>query len=246
MVFLWLSCILLQSGDIELPPTEVDDSNLLGPIPVADTGTDSSWSEGVMPSHLKLYTFPPDSACLETRTQDIWLDFESMSGCTFFPPDSQNLLYQAYDAQTLSFDLPEVICGAEVSFGTLGTGAFDDHIALEMNGQLLYASDVNMAGALSFSNGFDWDLLFGAPMVAELDPYCFLGCDDVYDNQSEWGVTFYGNMGVEFHSEDMVPILLQQSDGVARVYAFGDDDPEDCLLDNFSLYLQLIVPLDLD
>ena len=79
-------------------------------------------------------------------------------------------------------------------------------------------------------------------MVTGIEPYCFVGCDEYYNNQSELDLTFSGNMGVDFDPNAVFQLLHQQLTGEVTVYAFGDNDPEDCLLEDFSVYLQLRVP----
>ena len=242
MSILISSCVLLESGDITLPERSSQSNDPTPTIPEVDTGRQINWSEVLMASDLRTVTVPPDIDCAETVTQDLWLDFEDMIQCSSVSPNNPNLYYQAFEAQTLAFDLPEVICGTVLALGTLGAGRFDDHIAFGLNGRLLYASDVRIAEYLSFSDVFDWGRLYGAPMVTEIEPYCFVGCDEYYNNQSELGLTFSGNMGVDFDPNAVFQLLHQQLTGEVTVYAFGDNDPEDCLLENFSVYLQLRVP----
>ena len=246
MLIFFSACILFRDAEILLPTFSVSDTALIQDTQGHDTGSTDFWILEEMPSHLKLYSFAPENECLNTETIEVWVSFDDMRGCSDISLNAPNLTYQAYEQQFQYFNLPEKICGIDLVFGATSEGSFDDHVALALNNRLIYTSDRLIAEALSFSETFHWADIKEQAMGGELDPYCFVGCDEVYNNQANSTVSFEGIMAVVFDDAAIQEVLREDSVGGLMLYTFGDNDPADCFVENFIAYAQVRVPVASD
>jgi hypothetical protein len=237
-------CILFSSGDIPYTVSDMIDSaqdNIISEPDVVDTD-EGVLEEELMLSHLKLYHFAPRTDdYLDLSYEDHTIVFDDMGGCSEIGFSWDNLTYQAFDEQIKTLAIPNGLYGVELTLESNGNGHFDDHMTLDINGYLVYSSDIQIVDSLSVTSSFDWNEVEGQSMSPTLVPFCGMSCLEFYQNNGPNSQTFNGAMAIEFDPIALYSLLEEEDEMVLSIKVFGDNDINDCALRNMTANVQFTV-----